>query len=75
MLCLQWSKAKIWVLVSINEILIKSNLPFEQVNPTPKWSKQLNPACSWINIQSQVDFYHLCSDVIVKAVKWQQVGL
>lgn len=74
MLCFQRSKTKIRVLVSINGILIKSNLTFEQVNPTPKWSKQLDPACSWINIHSQVDFYHLCTNLIVKAVKWQQLS-
>lgn len=36
MLCFQRSKTKIRFLVSINGILIKSNLTFEQVNPTPK---------------------------------------
>lgn len=62
------------LLASMNGILIKSNLTFEPVNPTPKWSKQLDNASSWINIHSQVDFYHLCANLILKAVKWQQVG-
>lgn len=47
-------------LVSINEISISLNLTFEPVNPLrKKKKKKLDAAYNWINIHSQVDFYHL----------------